>query len=103
VAHKDKQPDVEAAMQRYRDLTGDGDAQLTRVDVTSKFVNAFGEDREKTIARYNVVNSEGLRGFEAFGHTVAKWGLTLYCNGVEDERRRQRRAEDGGRTRQKNA
>jgi len=85
MAHRDNQDDVEAAFDRYRELTGDTDAGLLHEDRTSSFINSFGEKREKTVAVYQVLNSQdgNLRGFEAFGHGAAKWGLNLFCDGVE--------------------
>jgi len=88
MAHRDNQADVEDALDRYRELTADEGAQLVREDRESEFRNAFGDKRAKTIARYTVENSEHLRGFEAFGHGAAKWGLNLFCDGIEVERRR---------------
>jgi hypothetical protein len=70
-AHRWTQADVEAALERYRKLTGDTTAVLVRT----------GPSRDRPF--YVVDHSEPLGGFEAYGALAAIQGLEMYCDGYE--------------------
>lgn len=74
MAHRYTQADVERALERYRDLTGDKAAQLKR-------------DGQGSIAIYVVDHSKGLRGFWSYGAYSAANAIEKYCDGWEDRGR----------------
>ena len=80
MAHRYTMRDVERALQRYRDLTGDHSAKLE----LGKSQTRIAAVPPTTI--YRVTESTGLRGFEAYGAFSAYNALALYCNGFEDGR-----------------
>ena len=76
MAHRYTPEDVERALTRYRDLTGDTAAELTRERVPNSF--------NPNVFVFRVVKSKRLRGFELHGAFSAFTALEMYCNGFED-------------------
>lgn len=70
MGHKYVRADVERAVARYRDLTGDAAATLTRTEAGKLVV-------------YRVENSAHLRGFAAYGAFSAWSAVEQFCNGWE--------------------
>lgn len=81
MSHRYTDRDVERALDRYRTLTGDSTARLER--------SHSGPSEARITAIYRVTDSKPeLRGFEAYGAYSAWNALEMYCNGIEDERKR---------------
>lgn len=70
MTHNYKPGDVENALQRYRDLTGDHAARLESTP-------------GKSAVRYRVTGSKYLRGFQVYGAFGAVLGIEQFCNGFE--------------------
>lgn len=73
MAHRYIQADVERALVRYHEVTGDRDAALESERVA-----------DSAVVVYRVRNSKNLRGFLAYGAYSAYYGIEMYCNGYED-------------------
>lgn len=68
--HRYKPADVELALERYRELTGDRTARLKKIGT-------------ENIAIYNIDGSQHLEGFRAYGARSAFDQLDLFCRGFE--------------------